>query len=86
MGIIHSICKRRHNALKDILGLPIDIEEDFEKFEEFHLINNEVANETCQGDPPRESEDYSDDELDHENLLFKAEPSNLRKPHTRYKY
>ncbi|UTM04896.1 myristylated tegument protein [Equid gammaherpesvirus 2] len=57
MGILLSICRRRHDPLTDVEGQPINVREEFEMFEE-----GDEATEACVFLNPNMGTDEYDEE------------------------
>ncbi|AAO12341.1 hypothetical protein KM546_gp34 [Porcine lymphotropic herpesvirus 3] len=56
MGIIISMCFRRHNPIMDVEGRQINVEEDFEEFNE----NDELLMQTRNTNSKRPPTPYTD--------------------------
>lgn len=52
MGSLCSVCKRRSNTLTDLDGMEINVEEDFDKFNESDLLMDEDQKEKRKNRPP----------------------------------
>ncbi|AAM22137.1 unknown [Suid gammaherpesvirus 3] len=56
MGLLISMCFRRHNSIMDVEGRQINVEDDFEEFTE----NDELLMETPQSNKKRPPTPYTD--------------------------
>lgn len=82
MGAICSICRRRHYTVTDVEGGTINIEDEFEAFEDSHLLNKHIIK---SDDYHLEGDEGYFGEHDTSPIL-NNKPNTPINLHTRFKY